>query len=88
MTEQDLEQYRSTVQAVVERVRTEEGFAATLKKDPAGTLVAAGVDKDLAAYIAREELSGESAEVSGYRRCDRYTCWVSICGDMSIGGTN
>ena len=86
MTEQGLEHLRSTVQGVVDRVRTEEGFADILKKDPVGTLVAAGVDKDLATYIAREELSG--AEVSGYRRCDRYTCWVSICGDISIGGTN
>jgi hypothetical protein len=88
MTEQGLEHLRSTVQGVVDRIRTEEGFADILKKDTVGTLIAAGVDKDLAAYIAREELSGKPAEVSGYRRCDRYTCWVSWCGDISIGGTN
>lgn len=88
MTEQSLEHLRSTVQGIMDRVKTEEGYGAVLKKDPVGTLTAAGVDKGLAEYIATEELTEEKAEVSGYQRCDRYSCWVSWCGDISIGGTN
>jgi hypothetical protein len=92
MTEQGLEHLRSTVQTIIDRVKTEEGYGAKLKKDPVGTLTAAGVDKGLAQYIATEELNTDDSEVSGYQRCsatcDRYSCWVSACGNISIGGTN
>ena len=85
-----VEQIRGQVQQVLDRARSDSAYFDQLKRDPEATLVAAGVPSEATPDLIAE-LSGDD-EVSGYMRCDRYTCFfditLSTCGDWTIGGTS
>ena len=85
-----VEQIRAQVQQVLDRAQADSSYYEQLKNNPEATLIAAGVPAeatpDLIAELASED------EVSGYMRCDRYTCFfditLSTCGCWTIGGTS
>src|SRR5207237_9831051 len=85
-----LDDIRAQVQEVLDRAQADSAYFEQLKNDPQATLVAAGVPAEATPDLIAE-LAGED-EVSGYMRCDRYTCifdiTMSTCGCWTIGGTS
>lgn len=85
-----VEQIRAQVQQVLDRAQADSGYYEQLKSNPEATLIAAGVPAEATPDLIAE-LAGED-EVSGYMRCDRYTCFfditLSTCGCWTIGGTS
>lgn len=77
---------RIAAQSVLDRARVDPDFLAALSASPIETLQTAGFLLEDAREFS-EELGGE---VVGYLpcrfTCDRFTCWVTKCGNM--GWTN
>jgi hypothetical protein len=85
-----VEQIRAQVQQVLDHARADSAYFAQLRDTPEATLVAAGVPAEATPDLIAELAGGD--EVSGYMRCDRYTCFfdltISGCGYWSIDATN
>ena len=77
MTDRQLQQYRTTVDELVQRAKRDPAFAQRARADPVGTLMAAGVPADVANRLMSD--AAAENEVAGYARlpCGDFTCFVT-----------
>ena len=80
MTESD--DVRERAESLIARASADETLLEQLRSDPGAVLSAEGFSGEALDTLS-SEISG--ADVQGFRRCDRYTCIVSICGNWEIG---
>jgi hypothetical protein len=83
MPDNDDTAMRERVDALLAKARSDETFAFSLKDDPDTVLRAAGFTDETLETLTREI---GSSEVEGFQRCswtcDRYSCWVTACGNI------
>lgn len=90
-----VEQLRSKVSEVLEHAKSDATYLAQLRRDPEGTLSAAGLPEAAVIHVIREtDLGGD---VAGYMfdpisddcqyTCDTVTCIVTRCVNIPYTGT-
>ena len=78
MQHNDLDLVRSKADEVVKLARSNPAFASQLTDEPEAALRSIGLP-EWAIEHAASELRYPGEDVSGYRRCDPMTCWITIC---------
>jgi hypothetical protein len=75
-----LDTIRDQAQEILQRARQDEQFLSELRNNPKEALRSAGFPQDAVIDFGLE--IGASDEVTGYGGCDRWTCVVSLCGNV------
>jgi hypothetical protein len=79
-TRASIDTVRDQAQDILARARQDEQFLSDLRSNPNEALLSAGFPQDAAIDFGLE--IGAAGEVTGYGGCDRWTCVVSLCGNV------
>jgi hypothetical protein len=83
--EEDATAVRARLDDLLAKAKSDDTFAYSLEHETEATLQAAGFEGEALETITRE-LGG--SEVEGFRACswtcDRYSCWVTACGNIPM----